>query len=162
ATVPAGAISGPITVTTPSGAATSAANFTVSAMPTITGFDPQAGNVDTVVTISGVNLLGATSTTFGGISATFTVNSSTRITATVPAGAVTGKISVTTPNGTAQSAAIFTITTTPVISGFSPTSGAIGSSVTITGANFVNVNSVKFNAVAVTSPTVNSSTQITA
>ena len=40
--------------------------------------------------------------------AVFTVNSAIRITATVPAGAGTGKISVTTPAGTGSSATSFT------------------------------------------------------
>jgi len=38
------------------------------------------------------------------------VNSYTQITATVPTGAKTGKISVTTPGGSATSAATFTVT----------------------------------------------------
>jgi hypothetical protein len=163
ATVPVAATTGAITVTTPGGTATSAANFNVTVMTAITGFTPVSGNVGTVVTISGANFTGATSVKFNGTAATtFTVNSATQITATVPSGATSGKISVTTPNGTAQSASNFTVTTLPVISGFSPASGAIGSSVVITGANFVTVTGAAFNGTASSSPTVNSSSQITA
>ena len=46
---------------------------------------------------------------FNGVAASFTVNSATQITATVPAMATPGPITVTTPGGTAQSAASFTI-----------------------------------------------------
>ena len=45
----------------------------------------------------------------------------------------------------------------PTITGFTPTSGQPGTSVTVTGANFVNVQTVTFNGVSstftVTSPT---------
>jgi hypothetical protein len=44
---------------------------------------------------------------FNVTSANYTFNSSTRITATVPAGATTGKVSVTTPAGTGTSAGDF-------------------------------------------------------
>ena len=43
---------------------------------------------------------------------TFVVNSPTQITATVPTAATTGKITVTTPGGTATSAADFTVSKT--------------------------------------------------
>jgi hypothetical protein len=46
---------------------------------------------------------------FGTVAATFTVNSDTQVTATVPTGAVTGKISITTPGGTAMSTTNFTV-----------------------------------------------------
>lgn len=162
ATVPAGALTGPISVTTPTGSAASSAAFTVTTAPAISSFAPTAGNVGTLVTLSGANLTGATNVSFGAAAATFTVNSSTQITATVPASATTDKITVRTPSGTAQSAGLFTVTTTPVISGFTPGNGAIGSSVTITGANFVSVNGVAFNGVSSVSPVVNSAVQITA
>jgi hypothetical protein len=162
ATVSVGALSGPLTVTTPGGTAASANSFTVNNTPAITSFTPTRGNAGAQVTIMGANLNGATNVTFGGISASFTVDSSTQVTATVPTGAATGKIIVNTPNGTAQSEGVFTVTTVPAISGFSPAGGGIGSSVTITGANFVSVTGVAFNGVSAVNPTVNSSTLITA
>jgi uncharacterized protein (TIGR03437 family) len=62
------------------------------------------------VTITGTGLTGATKVTFGGVAATvFTVDSSTQITATVPTGAVTGPIVVTTPGGTTVSTTTFTV-----------------------------------------------------
>jgi hypothetical protein len=55
-------------------------------------------------------VIGSTSETFGGVKATsFKVDSNTEITATVPTGAKTGEIGVTTPGGTATSAATFSV-----------------------------------------------------
>jgi uncharacterized protein (TIGR03437 family) len=51
----------------------------------------------------GSNLAGATSVTFNGIAAAFTVLASYEITATVPAGAITGTVQVVTPSGTLSS-----------------------------------------------------------
>jgi hypothetical protein len=107
ATVPSGATTGPISVTTPGGMANSASNFTVA--PTITSLAPTSGPVGTSVQINGTNFGGASSVTFNGVSASFTVTSSTTIQATVPAAATTGAISVTTPGGTATSASNFTV-----------------------------------------------------
>jgi uncharacterized repeat protein (TIGR03803 family) len=52
------------------------------------------------VVIYGTDLSGATSVTFNGVSADFTVVSPTEIEATVPSGATSGKIQVVTPSGT--------------------------------------------------------------
>src|SRR5918994_1858609 len=79
--------------------------------PTITSFAPMSGPVGTTVTITGTNFTGATSVKFNGVSATFIVNSATKITATVPTSATTGVITVTTPGGTATSTSNFTVTT---------------------------------------------------
>jgi len=112
ATVPAGATTGPLSVTTPGGTATSSSAFAMVSPPTITSFAPPRGTVGTSVTISGTNFSGATAVTFNGVSAAFTVNSATAIQATVPAGATTGPLSVTAPGGTATSASNFTVAVT--------------------------------------------------
>jgi hypothetical protein len=49
----------------------------------------------------------------------------------------------------------------PAVTSFSPTSGAVGTAVTITGSNFTGATAVKFNGTGATY-TVNSDTQITA
>jgi uncharacterized repeat protein (TIGR03803 family) len=53
--------------------------------------------------ILGNNLTGATSVTFGGTAASFTVVSATEITDTVPVGSTTGTVVVTTPSGSLAS-----------------------------------------------------------
>jgi uncharacterized repeat protein (TIGR03803 family) len=60
---------------------------------------PHSGTVGEVIRILGTDLTGATSVSFNGTPAAFNVVSATEITATVPAGATTGKIRVTTPGG---------------------------------------------------------------
>src|SRR5436309_3389816 len=94
-----------------------ACRFTVINPPTITSFTPGSGPVGTSVTISGTNFTGASAVLFNGTSASFTVNSATAITATVPAGATSGPISVTTAVGTASSAASFTVSDPPPVTG---------------------------------------------
>jgi hypothetical protein len=77
--------------------------------PAITSFAATSGPVGTQVVLTGANFLGASSVKFNGVAASYIVNSSAQITATVPAGATTGAISVTTPAGTATSAQPFTV-----------------------------------------------------
>jgi hypothetical protein len=108
ATVPKLALSGPISVTTPGGTATSAASFTV--LPKVSSFTPTSGPIGTLVTINGGGFTGATAVKFNGVPAVFTVVSAAKITATVPAGAATGKIQVVTPVGSATNATLFTVT----------------------------------------------------
>ncbi len=84
--------------------------------PTITSFTPASGPVGTVVTLSGTHFNGATKVAFHGTAATtFSVNSATKITATVPAGATTGTIAVTAPGGSATSAASFSVVFKPKV-----------------------------------------------
>jgi uncharacterized repeat protein (TIGR03803 family) len=71
--------------------------------PGILGFVPSSGPAGTKVTIGLGPYIGATSVKFNGTSATFKVPGSEFITTTVPAGATTGPISVTTPGGTVKS-----------------------------------------------------------
>jgi N,N-dimethylformamidase beta subunit-like protein/IPT/TIG domain-containing protein len=159
--VPSGATTGPVRVTTPAGTATSVANFFVIAAPTITSFTPTSGAPGGAVTISGTNFTGTSTVTFNGTAATFTVLSGTAIQANVPAGATTGPIAVTNPAGTATSAANFTVSSGPAITGFTPASGTGGTSVTISGANLTGATAVAFNGTAAAF-TVTSDTEIQA
>jgi len=110
-TVPSSATTGTVKVVTPSGTLNSNVVFRVT--PQILGFTPPSGPVGTPVTVTGVSLKQTKAVVFGGVKATqFTVNSDTQVTATVPAGAKTGKIGITTEGGTATSATSFTVTTT--------------------------------------------------
>ena len=112
--VPSGATTGKVKVGTGVGTdATSTADFTVAATcATITSFTPTSGPVGTVVTITGTGFTGATAVSFNNVAATtFTVDSATQITATVPAGATTGKIRVTVGGGTVASTADFVVST---------------------------------------------------
>jgi uncharacterized protein (TIGR03437 family) len=64
---------------------------------------PTFAKAGTVIDILGTNLTGATSVTFNGIAAAFSVASNSQITATVPGGATNGKIQVVAPGGTLSS-----------------------------------------------------------
>lgn len=72
--------------------------------------EPTSGKVGTSVVILGNNLTGSTAVSFNGTPATFTVVSSTEITATVPAGATTGALEVTTPTKLLKSNVAFRVT----------------------------------------------------
>jgi hypothetical protein len=109
ATVPGGAKTGSVTVTTPSGTLKSNTKFRVT--PQIITFNPTSGPVGTSVAITGVSLIQTSRVTFGGVKATtVTRNSNTQVTAIVPTGAKTGNIVLTTAGGTATSPGIFTVT----------------------------------------------------
>ncbi|PWU20550.1 MAG: hypothetical protein C5B50_03695 [Verrucomicrobia bacterium] len=103
----------------------------------ITSFNPTSGGVGALVTINGTNLNGTTSVKFAGVgTATFTNISNVQLTATVPAGAGTGPISITTPNGSGQSAANFTVTANPPPNdNFSNRIAIVGAVRTVTGSN---------------------------
>jgi len=79
------------------------------------GFNPYIvlqfplGNVGASIGIFGVGLTGTTAVDFNGVSAQFTVDSDTYLTATVPTGATTGYVTVTTPSGTLKSATKFAV-----------------------------------------------------
>ena len=107
-TVPNNATSGVVKVLLTQGHLTSNQKFLVT--PVVLNFSPSSGPVGTQVVITGNSLKGATAVTFGGAKATtFTVDSYTQITATVPLKGKTGKIVVTTPGGAATSSSTFTV-----------------------------------------------------
>lgn len=113
-TVPAGATTGPITVTDAAGSSNSLLDFTVTppGSPALLAFTPTSGHVGNSVEITGMSFTGTTDVAFNGTAALFSEDSDTTITATVPTGATTGPIEVTTAGGTATSALDFTVTDT--------------------------------------------------
>jgi Zn-dependent metalloprotease len=115
ATVPTGATTGRISVTTPLGTATSSTIFTVvtAGGPLITSFTPALGPVGTSVTITGSALSNATAVAFNGTPAVILANTAFSVLTTVPVGATTGQITVTTASGTAASSAPFRVTVPP-------------------------------------------------
>ena len=116
ARVPAWSVAGSGRIKT--GTTTLATANTVKVMPTITSFTPASGPVGMSITITGTGLKRTTKVTFGGVVATFVVNSNTQVIATVPSGAVTGKIAVTTPGGHAVSSGTFTVSTASALTGY--------------------------------------------
>jgi len=119
----------------------------------IIDFSPNGGPVGTEVTIFGTAFSATPSqntVTFNGVAATVTSSSTTQIVTTVPTGATTGPISVSSPSGIATTSTSFVVGTpgAPTVTGFNPTIGAAGTSVTVTGTNFeANLfnNRVEFN-----------------
>jgi plastocyanin len=111
AVVPNGdAGAGKISVSDKAGGASSATNFTPTL--SITGFIPTGGPGGTVVTIDGIGFNSSSRAKFHGTAAATTFVSSTRLKATVPATATTGRITITNtaaPTGTVRSADTFTV-----------------------------------------------------
>ncbi len=107
--------------------------------PRITSYTPTSGAPGTSVTINGCGFTGATAVTFAGTSAAYSVNSDTQITATVPSGAISGKIAVTTPTKTVNGPGKFIIPPAIVLS---PSVGPPTSSIAVSGTNFGRYESV--------------------
>ncbi len=108
----------------------------LAAAPTITTFTPTSGTVGTLVKINGTSFAGATSVAFNGkADVTFTVATPKKIFAHVPAGATSGPISVTTPDGTATSGTTFTVIPSPTVT-LDPARGGPGSTVEVSGVGF--------------------------
>jgi len=134
--VPDAAYGGPIVVTV-NGFATNGLPYQVT--PTITGVSPAAATPGTMVTVSGTAFQpnqNFSPVTFNGISATPATWSNTSFTVPVPIGATTGPL-VATINGVASNGMAFTVNTPgPVIAALSPSSGTVGTAVTINGTGF--------------------------
>jgi cytochrome c peroxidase len=106
---PGAAFSGPINITA---IGPTAADDIVAFLEGISfsPFAPTFGPVGTNVTITGANFTGATAVSFNGVAATFTESPPGTITTTVPAGATTGPITVTTPgSGPLRTTTRFTV-----------------------------------------------------
>ena len=139
--------------------------------PCIATLGPTQASTGSSVTITGENLLGATGVSFGTASAnpaTISVNATgTSLTVTAPSapsGSPTVDVTVATARGTTATVSGDRFTyAIPVVSGVSPTGGAISTPVTITGSDFTNAMSVHFGSTAVAAGdfTINSDSSVT-
>jgi uncharacterized protein (DUF2141 family) len=104
--------------------------------PAISGFTPAGGATGTSVTLNGSGFTGASGVRFGNVTAVFTVISDGQISATVPAFAPVGPITVTAGNVTTASSAVFQATTTFTGYVVAKATGAAvsGATVTIVGS----------------------------
>ena len=158
-----------VAVTTANGgisAATAGSTYTYQGAPTLTsvapGQGPLAGGNQVVLTGTGFNQ--ATAVNFNLISATFTKNSDTQITATVPPGVGTASVTVTAGLGNTSNAQSYTYVAAPTLATMSPQTGTIdgGTVVTLTGLGFTGATDVKFGTTSAPGPiTVSGDTSIT-
>ena len=152
---------GPVVVTVNSLPSNATVLFT-AIDPVITSLAPPAAPPNGIVVISGTGFGTYQGTLeFNGFVAHVMLWSDTSITANVPLTATTGPVTVTV-NGFTSAGVNFTVIEPVSISGISPTSGLVGSTVTISGAGFGATQSdsvVAFDTVPVT-PTSWSDTAI--
>jgi hypothetical protein len=145
-----------------------AAAFTYQVAPTVTSVAANAGALagGTAVTITGTDFLTGATATFGGASCTsVVVVNATTITCTTPAH-VAGAVTVAVTNADTQSgnaAAAYTYEAAPTVTSVAANEGVLagGTSVTITGTNFLAGATVNFGASACTAITVVNATTIT-
>lgn len=116
--------------------------------PTITALSASAGPAvgGNTITITGANLAGATSVTFGGVPATITAATSTSITVSLPPCPGPVDVVVTTPAGSVTLARGYTGVPAPTVTALSRTTGpaAGGNTITITGTNLASAIRVLF------------------
>jgi IPT/TIG domain len=123
--------------------------------PSISNLSPNSGPVGTSVVITGTNFAatqGSSTVKFNGTAGTPTNWSATSITVPVPTGATTGSV-VITVGGVTSNGVTFAVTTgaAPTITNLNPTSGMVGTPVTITGTNLgatQGTSTLTFNGIA--------------
>jgi uncharacterized protein (DUF2141 family) len=108
-------------------------------LPTITSFTPSGAlpGGGATINITGSGFTSPATLCFQGSNACVpaSVSSSTQILASVPCGAQSGVITLTTGGNSVTSTGIFTVPA-PTITGFTPTSAPANDVITITGTNF--------------------------
>jgi hypothetical protein len=170
--VPAGSVSAPVGVSTSGGTDYSATSFIVTAAPSpvpmVTSLAPNtavAGSGSFSLTVNGSGFTTSSVVAFNGATLTTTYGSATQLTAQVPASAVAAAgafgVTVTTPapGGGTSAAVTFTVTVpVPTLASFTPASGLVGTTVTITGTNLTGATAVTLNGSSVSFSVVNATT----
>jgi RHS repeat-associated protein len=137
AVVPNGITTGPLVVTA-GGVQANPVGFTVL-LPVISSVGPNASDIGSTVVISGANFdpaPGGGGVTIGGGPAQIVSWSPGSISVRVPDGAISGNVLVSAPYGEISNAVPFIVTDTFAIEFFSPSTGPIGTEVTILGGGF--------------------------
>lgn len=146
---------------------TSTGGYTYQAGPTVTSIAPTSGPTagGTAVTITGTDFISGATVDIGGTPCLSPVTTATTITCTTDATSSGLKaVTVTNPDNQNDSlASAYLFSDPPVISAVVPDAGAIagGTTVTITGTDFVSGSVVTLDSLPCTSQTVVSSTSIT-
>ncbi|RZK99012.1 MAG: VCBS repeat-containing protein, partial [Hymenobacter sp.] len=157
--VPTGSVSGPVGVSTSGGTEYSTDSFIVTAtpspVPTLTSLSPTttvAGSNAFALVVSGTNFTTSSLVNFNGLPLATTYASATQLTAQVPASAVATAgafgVTVTTPapGGGTSAAATFTVTApVPTFVSFTPASGLVGATITVTGTNLTGATTLTLN-----------------
>ena len=163
-------VAGPVDVQVVTASGVSSTNFndtviftTPTLPPSITGLSVNGGTAGSSITVLGSNFNSGTTLSFGSIPATSVViNSSTSLTATIPAGC--GSVNVTASNsaGTSNSLVFTYQSSAPSVTGLSQTSGPStgGEQVGISGTNMTACTGVMVGTIPVTSFVVTSPTSL--
>jgi hypothetical protein len=144
--IPTGAVTGVFDVHV-NGVGRSTPVFTVAgapANPHLTSLSANYGALYSVITLQGTGfgaVQGPSGVTFNGIPATASVWTNTSITVTVPYRATTGNVIVTV-TGQPSNGLSFTVEPTPSVTGISPSSGPLGTIVTISGENLLDAGAM--------------------
>jgi YD repeat-containing protein/YVTN family beta-propeller protein len=149
ADVPAALLASPATVQvtvrnpSPAGGTSNALPFTVGGTPVVTALQPSSALADGLakpLTIIGQNFATGAQVVFGAIQIAPSAVTSTSITLTIPAAQtqVPGvtPVSVLNPGGQFSNSLPFTLTPALAINAIAPTSGEVGTLVTLTGTGF--------------------------
>lgn len=149
--------SGQITLTSEAGSATSAQGFSFlggsNTSPTITGFSPTSGPLNTDISVFGNNLGSTTAATIGGQPAQVVSASAGNVVIRAINNA-SGVITLNVGGTTVSSQGVFSLTGSGgggnglTISNFSPTSGGVNTQIILTGSNLGSVNSATIGGAA--------------
>ncbi len=155
--------------------ATLTGGFTYTApasTPTLTSVAPSSGSTagGTTITLTGTNFVSGATVRVGGTAATnVTFVGATQVTARTPAGTAGARdVQITNPNGQAATRTggfnYTAPTAVPTLTSVAPSSGATagGTTITLTGTNFVSGATVRVGGTAATNVTFGSATQVTA
>jgi uncharacterized repeat protein (TIGR01451 family) len=127
----------------------------VVATPLLSGFSPAQGQLGATITLTGKNFAISPANNqvrFNGVLTTIIRAEANSLTVRVPNGAITGRISVQTADGTSQSSHDFLVFQPPTIASFTPQEAVAdaGTLVTLQGTNFsadIQLDTLTFNGV---------------